>query len=255
MTDCRVLIADDEDLARERLRTLLANDPDFVVVGEARDGFEAVDLITELAPDVVLLDIDMPVLDGFGVVGQVGAGRMPPVVFVTAYHEHAIQAFEANAVDYLLKPVARERLRTALERARARIDDQPAARIDPRFLAWMDQNAPAVPVYRDRITVRSGQHFLVLKTESVTRVEAADNYVRLFAAGASYMLRVRMRDLGTLLDPRRFIRVHRSTMINAEFVERIEPWGLGEYLFVMSDGTRVSSSRGYKDAVREAFGV
>ncbi|HEX8431048.1 MAG TPA: response regulator, partial [Longimicrobium sp.] len=155
MGKCRILIADDEELARERLRALLAGEPEFAVVAEARDGEEAARMIADAEPDVVLLDVDMPELDGFGVVERVGAERMPATVFVTAYDEYAIRAFEANAVDYLLKPVSRERLRTALDRARARIGEAGGPRIDPRFLAWIQANAPAAaPTYRERVTVR-----------------------------------------------------------------------------------------------------
>ena len=252
MSELRALIVDDEALARERLATLLAAHPDVRVVGECAGADEAVDAIAAEAPDLVFLDVQMPGGGGFGVVAEVGPERMPAVVFATAYDEFALRAFDANAVDYLLKPIGEERLGEALRRVRGRLS-APGPRLGPGVLAALEKlGAPAA--YRDRFAVRAGERFHIVRAADVTWIEAADNYVRLHGPGGAHLLRATLREVEAMLDPRRFLRIHRSIIVNVDRVQSLSPWGLGEYLFELSDGKKLSSSRRYRAAVRDAFG-
>jgi len=250
----RTLIVDDEPLARERLRTLLEREADVEMVGECGDGVEAVDAILELAPDLVFLDVQMPGVDGFEVIRRVGAEAMPFVVFATAYDEFALQAFEANALDYLLKPFERDRFRVSLERARRQLQQRrPGPQLDPRFVAWLEGQRQESE-YRDRFVVKNGPRFRVVKAEEVDWVEAADNYVKLHAGKETHLLRETMAEMDRVLDPRRFVRIHRSTILNVDRIHTIESWGAGEFLFILADGTRLASSRSYRDRLRSVLG-
>jgi two-component system, LytTR family, response regulator len=246
------LIVDDEALARERLRTLLAAHAEVRLVGECAGGEEAVEAIAAHAPDLVFLDVQMPGCGGFDVVAAVGPERMPAVVFATAYDEFALRAFDADAVDYLLKPIGAERLREALHRVRQRLAAG-APRLPPAFVAALEKLGSA-PAYRDRFAVRVGERFNVVRTADIAWIEAADNYVKLHAAGSAHLLRSPLREVEAMLDPRRFLRIHRSIIVNVDRVRALTSWGLGEYLFELADGTRVSSSRRYRGPIRDAFG-
>lgn len=248
----RTLIVDDEPLARERLRALLAGEADVEVVGECASGEEAVAAIRRAAPDLVFLDVQMPGADGFEVLRGLDPERIPFVVFATAFDEFALRAFEVNALDYLLKPFEEGRFRAALDRARSRMA-RDAPPFDPRFLSWLEE-ARRGPEYPERLTVRTGTRYRVVRVEEIDWVEAEDNYVRLHVGKGSHLMRETMAGLERLLDPRRFVRVHRSTIVNADRVRSIESWGLGEFLLVLCDGQRLTSSRGYRERVREAFG-
>jgi two-component system LytT family response regulator len=250
----RTLIVDDEALARLRVRTLLAAHGDVQVVGEAEDGAAAIELIAAVRPDLVMLDVQMPGVDGFGVVSALGVEEMPAVVFVTAFDEFAVHAFEANAVDYLMKPVGAERLAVALDRVRARLARAPDADPDPALLNLLRDVRPG-RAWRDRFAVRTGEVFAVVRADEVAWMEAADNYVRLHTRRGPFLVRARMADMEEEVDPRLFLRVHRSTILAVDRVQRIEPWGAGEYLFVLDDGTRLTSTRPYRDRIRAAFGL
>ena len=254
MKPIRVLIVDDESLARERMRTLLAAHPDVEIVGEALDGVQAVREIQEHAPDLVFLDIQMPRLDAFGVIEQVGVENMPSVVFATAYDEFALRAFEANAVDYLLKPVGRERLDATLQRVRARIRDHSAQGLGAEFLKWLAERGGVKTEYRERFAVRGTGGFQMVPAREILYVEAADNYVRLHTRDAEHLLRSSISDLQAELDPREFVRVHRSAILNVNAVEAIQPWGMGEFMFVLVNGAKVNSSRRYRKDIRRVFG-
>jgi two-component system LytT family response regulator len=255
MGEFRVLIADDEELARHRIRDLMAEHTEFKIIGEASDGAEAVTMIREIEPDLVILDVQMPHLNGFEVVSRVGVDHMPAVVFATAYDSYALQAFESNALDYLLKPIGAERLAVAIGRARSRIAQPAQERLDPKFVEWLARYSSPSTAYRERISIREGSHLTPVRVADLIWIEGADNYLRLHvSSGKSYMLRSRMRDFEQTLNPRHFARVHRSAIINVDAVERIESWGLGEYLFLMRGGTKVPSSRRYKDVIRDVFG-
>jgi two-component system LytT family response regulator len=252
-TVLRTLVVDDEALARERLRTLLAGHADVRLVGECASGGEAVEAILAEAPDLVFLDVQMPGRSGLDVVAEVGPERMPAVVFATAYDEFALRAFDANAVDYLLKPIGEERLGEALERVRRRLGAAAGPRLDPGLLAVLEQLG-AAPAYRARFAVRTGEKFHIVRAADITWIEAADNYVRLHVPGGAHLLRATVRDMEAMLDPRRFLRIHRSIVVNVDRVKTLTSWGLGEYLFELTDGTKLSSSRRYRRAIRDAFG-
>jgi two-component system LytT family response regulator len=253
----RALIVDDERLARARLRALLGEVArDVEVVGECAAGDDAVAAVGALSPQLVLLDVQMPGLDGFDVVRAVGARRMPAVVFVTAFDQYALKAFDVHAVDYLLKPVLAERLAEALERVRARLggagapsappDDGPARRLE----ALLEQLAHR-DAYLERVVVRVQERFLVIRTADVDWLEGADNYVRIHAARRAYLLRGTLAGMEERLDPRRFLRIHRSTIINLDRVREFQLWFQGEYVVTLTDGTRLNVSRGYRNKLLE----
>jgi len=248
----RTLIVDDEALARERLRAVLATEHDVKLVGECADGEEAVAEIRSAAPDLVFLDVQMPGAGGFDVIREVGPERMPHVVFATAYDAFALRAFDVNAVDYLLKPFDEDRIRRAVSRARERIASG-APRLDPGALAMLEELRRA-EAYPERLTVRTGTRYAVVRVAQVDWIGAEDNYVRLHVGRDSHLLRETMAGMERRLDPRGFVRIHRSTIVNVDRVRSIESWGLGEFLLVLQDGTRLQSSRGYRERVSEAFG-
>ncbi len=237
----RVLIADDEAPARAKLRRLLGELPDVEIVAEAADGEEAVARIAEYRPDLVLLDVQMPRLDGFGVVAEVGAERMPPVVFVTAYDAHAVRAFEVHAVDYLLKPVAPERFRKAMERVRAAQGDGTAGRLDA-VLAALERR----PSHLRRILVHDERRALFLPVNEIDRIHAERNYVRIVTAAGSYQLRGTLSALAVRLDPARFLRISRGDIVRLDAVRELHPWSHGDYKVVMHDGAELTWSRRYR---------
>lgn len=244
----RALVVDDEALARQRIRDLLRRSTDIELVGECADGLAAVKAIEDLTPDLVFLDIQMPELDGFGVVEAVGAERMPPTLFVTAYDQHALRAFEVHALDYLLKPFSPERFHQALDRARRwclRTGPEKAPDLEA-LLASLRQERPWV----DRLLVRQGDRHVLVKTSALQWVEAEDNYVRLHVEGTSHLLRQTMSGLLARLDPAQFRRIHRSAIVNLDCIKEFQPWTGGDHMVIMRDGTRLTLSRTY----REQFG-
>jgi two-component system LytT family response regulator len=245
----RTLIVDDEGLARQRIRHLLSRSPDIEVVAECTNGLEALKAIEELNPDLVFLDIQMPELDGFGVVEAVGAEHMPPTLFVTAYDQHALRAFEVHALDYLLKPFSPERFNQALARARRWCAGQePTGGPDLEALvAGLRKERPWV----DRLLVRQGDRHVLVKTTALQWIEAEDNYVRLHVEGTSHLLRQTLSGLLTRLDPAQFRRIHRSAIVNLDCIKELQPWTGGDHLVIMRDGTRLTLSRTYRDQVGE----
>lgn len=240
----RALIVDDEALARQRIRQLMADEPGFEVIGEASNGMEAVTLIESLRPDLVFLDIQMPLLDGFGVIEAIGAEHMPATLFCTAYDAHAVKAFEVHAVDYLLKPFDRDRFKRALAWVRERAD--PARREPDGFKALLSEleSGQARP---DRFLVKTGERWLMIKCADVQWIDAEGNYVRLHVDGASHMLRHTMAEVLARLDPALFKRIHRSTIVNLDFVRDLQPWTGGDMTVFMRDGTRLTLSRTYRE--------
>lgn len=242
----RALIVDDEDLARQRIRHLLQKEPDVEVVGECAHGVEAVRAIENLAPDLVFLDIQMPELDGFGVVEAVGADRMPATLFVTAFDQHALRAFEVHALDYLLKPFDPERFSAALDRARRWCAT--GGRPDlAGLLEGLRQERP----WLDRILVRQGDRHVLLRCSHIQWIEAEDNYVRLHVEGTSFLLRQTMAGILQRLDPAQFRRIHRSAIVNLDFIRELQPWTSGDHLVLMKDGTKLTLSRTYRDQFGE----
>ena len=225
----RVVIVDDEALARGYVRELLEAHPEIHISAECANGFEAVKAIAENSPDLVFLDIQMPKLDGFEVLELIDPG--PAVVFVTAYDEYAMRAFDAHAVDYLLKPFSTERFERALERARARLGER---------TPFPPRPAEGRP---DRIVVRDGSRVHVIPLDRLDYVEAEDDYIALHSAGKSYLKQQPIAEIEKQLDARRFVRIHRSAIVSLERVARIEPYGKDSRLAILTDGTRLPVSR------------
>jgi two-component system LytT family response regulator len=253
MTRTRVLIVDDEPLARDRIRTLLAGDNEVEVVGECADGREAVAAIRELSPDLVFLDIQMPDLDGFGVVGEIGVADMPATVFVTAYDRHALRAFEVAALDYLLKPFDRARFRAALDRAQEWLRRDRASNAPGDLTALLDE-IQALRRPSDRIAVKVDGRILLLPIESVDWVEAAGNYSKLHVGKDVHLIRETMASLEAKFDTRRFARIHRSTIVNVERIRELQPHFHGDYIVVLRDGTELTMSRGYRPKLQLLLG-
>jgi len=244
----RVLIADDEPLARKGLRKLLGHEPGVEVVAECADGVEAVDRIQELRPDAAFLDIRMPGIDGFGVVEAIGPGKMPVTVFVTAYDHHALRAFEVHAVDYLLKPVTPERLHTAVERAAAMLGAADRNLIEGRIESLIRAMRP--PGGRlERFVIRSVGKVSIVPVGEVDWIEADGDYVRLHTANKVHIHRERMSVLEESLDPAEFIRIHRSTIVRIGRISELRPLLNGDHLVVLRSGEQLSLSRTLRDRV------
>ena len=242
----RVIIVDDEPLARAVLREHLGLYPDVEIVGECANGFEAVKAIAELAPDLVFLDIQMPKLDGFEVVEL--AGAKTNYVFVTAYDQFALRAFDVHALDYLLKPFTRERLAQALAHARERLA-APAQSEDAMRALVSDAQARRQPL--ERVLIRDGARVQVIPVERIDYVEAQDDYVAFFAEGRQWLKNQRMAELESQLDPRAFLRVHRSYIVNLGAIARIEPTGKDGHCALLKSGARIPISRSGYQKVRD----
>ena len=253
MNKIRTLVVDDEPMARERVLSLLQQEDDVEVVGECSDGTQALAAIQHQTPDLVFLDVQMPGLNGFGVIEAIGAEKMPTVIFVTAYDEYALKAFEVHALDYLLKPFGRDRFRETLKHARASLERRRAGDLGRRLLALVNDIKPE-PTKLDRLVVKSGGRVFFLRTEELDWIEAAGNYVRLHLGDESHLFRETMNRMETRLDPRRFVRIHRSRIVNSERIKELQPWFNGEYVVILRNGTRLPLSRGYRDKLQERLG-
>ena len=242
------LIVDDEPLARASLRTLLEREPDEIDILEARNGQEAVSLILAERPDVIFLDVQMPEVNGFDVVRQVGAASMPEVVFVTAHDQFAIQAFEINALDYLLKPVSAERFAEALQRTRSHLRQRGD---DSERIVSLLQTLAAPPKTLKRIAVRSAGKTRFVDLEDVLWIEAAENYVQLHTASSRHLVHATIQSMLARLDPEVFARVHRSAIVNVRHVKQIESAGQGDYVLTLDNGYCIESSRTYSDVIRK----
>ena len=244
------LIVDDEPLAREGLRMLLSQDPEVSAISEARDGREAVAAIKSSRPDLVFLDVQMPEMDGFAVVREIGAERMPPLVFVTAHDRFAIQAFEINAIDYLLKPVTEERFAQALAKAKTRLYSNPADEASRQIICLLESLA-SPRRYLKRLAVRTGGKTAFVDIEDVDWMEAAENYVQLHAGRANHLLHVAMNTIAKSLDPDVFLRIHRSIIVNTTRIKELQPAGPhGEYVITLQSGVRLQSGRTYSEKLR-----
>ncbi|HJU88092.1 MAG TPA: LytTR family DNA-binding domain-containing protein [Gemmatimonadaceae bacterium] len=240
----RVLIVDDEPLARRRMRRMLATEPGIEVVGECGNGADAIAKVAELAPDVVLLDIEMPGGDGFDVLGSPSLSDAPLVIFVTAHDEYALRAFEAAAVDYLLKPVRRARLRVALDRARERLTHETPVIDQARDLEVQEAVLPSA-----HLLIERGNHMDVVRVDEIDWIEASDNYVIVHVRGERHRYRRTMDQVLERLPADRFARVHRSAIVNLDRVRQVHPWFHGSSLLVLADGSRVATGRQYRGAV------
>lgn len=253
MSALRVVAVDDEPLILADLVRLLGGFEGVSVVGQARNGLEAVDLVEAQRPDALFLDIQMPGLDGFGVLTELDPATAPAVVFVTSFDAYAVRAFDAHAVDYLLKPFDPERLRVAVERVRGRLSRAPEA-IARALAALAEREAGAPPRHLDRIAARGTGRTALLDVSGVRWIEAADNYVRLHTRDGTFLTRRTMRDLERQLDPARFARIHRSTIVALDQVKELRPLGDGDQELRLVDGTRLVLTRSYRDAFAERFG-
>ncbi|HEY1793046.1 MAG TPA: LytTR family DNA-binding domain-containing protein [Opitutaceae bacterium] len=247
----RTLIADDEPLARHGVRLLLERSPGIEIVGEATGGVEAADLIQRLRPDLVFLDVQMVGCDGFETLKRIGPGDAPVVVFVTAYDEYALKAFEFNAVDYLLKPYDDSRFEAALGRARELVLRKKSDLVGSRLERLIEQIEGEG---RDRILLKSSGEIIFLKTGEIDWIEAEGDYVKFHVSGRTHLMRGTMAALEERLDPKRFIRIHRSTIVNADRVRKLSPSFEGEYAVVLMDGTKLRMSRGYQDRIKAILG-
>ncbi len=241
----RVLIVDDERIARNRLRALLTGEPDVEIAGECGNGAEAIEALTESPVDVLFIDIQMPAGDGMDVVRTLTPERMPLVIFVTAYDKYALEAFEVRAFDYLLKPFDRERFQRTLANARAELARE-------RSTAPVNPPEPATSQNRsrlDRLAIRNKGHVTFVRTENIDWIEAADNYVRLHCGTSNHIVRETMNAIEGRLDPARFVRIHRSTIVNADRIRELQPWFRGDYRVILHDGTELALSRSYRQSV------
>jgi two-component system, LytTR family, response regulator len=242
----RTIIADDEHLARKKLRVLLSSELGIQVVAECRDGEQTIASVHAHNPDLLLLDIRMPDLDGFQVLGKIPPSEMPSVVFTTAYDQYAIRAFEAHALDYLLKPFDGDRLHHALERVRTHLLKAHDHNLTGRILDLLaDAKAAAWPA-NDRLVIRAGGRVVFLDMDEVDWIEAAANYVKLNVGKDSYLLREGIGTVSKKLDPGRFVRIHRSTIANVRKIKELQPCDSGEYIAVLKNGKELSCSRGYR---------
>jgi len=247
----RVLIVDDEAPARRRLRTLLAREGDVSLIGECVDGPSAVSAIRSLHPDLLFLDIQMPEMNGFEVLRLVGLDAVPVVVFVTAYDQYALQAFDAHAFDYLLKPFGNARFRETLARVRRLLMANGDRMMRQRLEALLE--GTSVADY-GRIAVKSTDRVTLLQPSEIDWIEGAGNYVRIHAAGAQHLVRDTLKGMADRLDPRHFIRIHHSRIVNLDRIRELRPWDHGEFIVVLRDGTRLQSSRNYSDTLRTLIG-
>jgi len=245
----RILVVDDEEPARQRLIDVLRKDANIAEVMEATDGMSAVTMIEREKPDLVFLDVQMPELDGLGVIEAVGAAEMPLTVFVTAYDQHAIRAFEANALDYLLKPYSDERLEASLARARTRLTETQAG-----SLLRLVAAAPRAERYLDRLVVKSGGVTRFLRVDEIDWIEGAGVYVNLHVAGKSLLYRSPLTQLAANLDPERFIRVHRSAIVNIDSIVQLDAVSHGEFDVTLRDGSVARISRTYRALLERRLG-
>jgi two-component system LytT family response regulator len=249
----RTLVADDEPLARKRLIRLLENEPDAELVAATSTGLETVEAVRVHAPDLLFLDVQMPGLDGFGVLAALGGDQPAAVIFVTAYDAYAIQAFDANALDYLLKPFDADRFHRAFDRAKDRLRRNEAGP-PPAQLASLLESLTRSRTTAERLAIRAEGRVYFLRVQDIDWIETAGNYVRLHAGKTAHLLRESLSSLETRLDRERFLRVHRTTILNVERLRELQPWFSGEFIAILHDGTRLKVSRGYRDRVANWLG-
>ena len=244
----RTLIVDDEPIARQGVRLLLQEEPDFEILGECGDGLQAVADIEAQKPDVVLLDIQMPELNGFGVVEALDLRQKPIFIFITAYDEFALRAFAAHALDYLLKPVKAEAFRFAAQRARALVRGEQGAPFE-HSLAALLRDLPGREKYLERFVVKSMGRVDLIKASEVDWLEAEGDYVGLHHQGKKDLLRAKIGDLETQLNPRVFVRIHRSRIVRIDAIKTMHAASNGDYLIVLQNGSKLNLSRNYREQV------
>lgn len=245
----RTLIVDDEPLARRNLRLLLERDPQIEIVDECGNGREAVKAINELSPDLIFLDIQMPEMDGFDVLERVGPERIQAIIFVTAFDQYALKAFDVHALDYLLKPFDDERFAHALRRAKGQIEAREINRLSKRLLALLDEresqraSSSRQKSYLTRLMIKISGRVMLLKVDEIDFIEADGNYAKLHVGRKSHLLREKMHDLEERLDPAKFVRIHRSVIVNLDRIKEMHPHFNGDYIVVLEDGRQLRLSR------------
>lgn len=247
----KAMIVDDEPPARRNLRALLKHEADIELVKECGNGKEAVSSIRALNPDLVFLDVQMPEMNGFEVLEQLSGQPLPVIIFVTAYDQYALRAFEVSALDYLLKPFSDERFRKALSQARQQIAQQDASELGRKLLTLIGSRQPDAPRYLTRLMVKMTGRVIFLKVEEIDWIEAYDYYVRLHTGGKAYLLRQTMNELEAALDPEQFARIHRSAIVNLDRVKELHPHFNSESLVVLADGTELKLTRSRREALEK----
>jgi len=253
VTRIRTLVVDDEPIARARVLRLLSEEPDIDVVGECGDGPQAVTAITAMSPDLIFLDVQLPEMDGFEVARALQPDRMPAVVFVTAFDQYALRAFECHALDYLLKPFSAQRFKAALAHARQQLAQRQATTIGRQLLDILPDMRQREPVM-DRLVVKSSGRVYFVRIADIDWCEAAGNYVSLHVGPQCHLIRETMSRLEAQLDTRQFVRIHRSTIVNIDRVQELRSSFNGEHVLLLRDGTRLTLSRGYRDGLQARLG-
>ncbi|MEP7337899.1 MAG: LytTR family DNA-binding domain-containing protein, partial [Acidobacteriota bacterium] len=255
----RVVIVDDEPLGRTVIREMLRRDTDFTVVGECVNGHEAIAAISAERPDLVFLDVQMPEVDGFAVLAALDTEHLPMIIFVTAYDQYAVSAFEVHAVDYLLKPFDRERFGKALQRAKLQLQRESAndvgniSNISRRILALLEEQR-AKTKYLERLVIKNNGRVFFLKTEEIDWISAEGNYVNLHVKKDSHLLRETISSLEAQLDPQKFARIHRSQIVNIDRIRELRHWSHGEYQVILHDGAELMLSRSYREKLHGLLG-
>lgn len=249
----RALVVDDEPLARRRICKLLSRDADVEVIGDCANGYEAIDAISRESPDLVFLDVQMPEVDGFAVLKGIDRRALPIVIFVTAYDQYALKAFDVSAVDYLLKPFDRKRFEQALQRAKTRLITERSSELNQQTLVLL-QELRARSQHLERLLIKSGGRAFFLKTDEIDWIAAEGKYVRIHVGGGSYLLREGMTAIERQLDSRTFLRIHRSTLVNIDRVKELQPWFHHEYRVLLRDGTKLMLSRSCRKKLAELLG-
>jgi two-component system LytT family response regulator len=250
----RTIIADDEPLARKKLRLMLSSEPGVQIVAECENGAQTVRALTTYKPDLLMLDIQMPDLNGFEILSRIPADEAPIVVFTTAYDRHAVRAFEAHALDYLLKPFDQERLHSAINRVRAELFKLGDREATFRVLNYLSERVGRPTQPDRRLVIKTGGRIVFLNFDEVDWMEAAANYVRLNVGKQSYLLREGIGHIAERLDPTQFIRIHRSVIVNVQKIKELQPVNSGEYIVVLKDGKELSCSRGYRAGLQQFIG-
>jgi len=240
----KALIVDDEPLARDRIREMLKEHPEVEVIAEARNGQEAIEAVANQHPDLVFLDVQMPDLDGFSVLQNLSTGQIPLIIFVTAYDQHALRAFDVHAVDYLTKPFDRKRFAEAIDHAKVYMKGTKEP--DTARILSMLQEIRAGERYLERFAVKNGETVFFVRAEDVDAIEAQGNYVRLSLASSSHLLRETLNNIESQINPRMFVRIHRRTIVNIDRVKEVQTWARGEYRVVLVTGAHYTLSRGYR---------
>ena len=248
----RVMIVDDEPWARALLRRLLSAEPDMEIVAEAGDGREALALLRKDPPDLLFLDIQMPEMNGFEVVAALPPEMLPRIIFVTAYDQYALQAFEVHALDYLLKPVRRERFAAALERARLERRNSDIAPLNANVQRLLE-SLQVPPRYLKRLAIPRQERIFFLAVDEIDWIESAEKYLRLHSGGQTYLLRESLSNLEAALDPEKFLRIHRSRIVNVERICNLQSGSHGEYVIIMKDDTELLLTRTYRENLLGLF--